>query len=69
MRVTFAALPDVPLSRLALTMWGGRRGLLVNNTSLCRTVPRAGVALSAQNGKVRRTTRIAAADCPKGGEG
>jgi hypothetical protein len=55
-RASFPQLPDVPLSKFVLTMQGGKRGLLVNNTELCRALPRATAVLGGQNGR-RRTTR------------
>ncbi|HSK49127.1 MAG TPA: hypothetical protein VK889_01395 [Solirubrobacterales bacterium] len=53
-RSTFEAVPDVPVSRFQLTMYGGRRGLLVNNTRLCRAKPRAAAFFRAHNDKSRR---------------
>jgi hypothetical protein len=38
MRATFESLPDAPASRFVLTLFGGKRGLLVNSaTDLCRS--------------------------------
>lgn len=50
-RNKFEMVPDAPVSRFELTMQGGEKGLLVNNTELCRTTPRANVRFVAQNGK------------------
>jgi hypothetical protein len=55
-RASFPQLPDVPLSKLILKMRGGKKGLLANNTELCRALPRATAVLRGQNGR-RRTTR------------
>jgi hypothetical protein len=44
-------------------MAGGRKGLLVNNTELCRASPRVGALLEGQNGKVWSTHPPVAADC------
>ncbi|HEX6205113.1 MAG TPA: hypothetical protein VFZ29_04835 [Solirubrobacterales bacterium] len=52
LRSTFWAVPDAPVSKFQLTMQGGRKGLLVNNTNLCATTPRADARFTAQNGKV-----------------
>ncbi len=35
LRIAMPSLPDVPISKLTLTTWGGRRGLFVNNRDLC----------------------------------
>lgn len=63
LRNTFAALPDAPLSKLVLTMRGGRRGLLVNATELCRAAPRANAELDAQNGKALNLAPAVKLDC------
>ena len=47
----------------ALTMDGGRKGLLVNNTELCQARPRAGARLEGQNGKLRSIHPLVATDC------
>jgi hypothetical protein len=62
-RIGFEALPDVPLRKFELTMPGGRRGLLVNNTELCRARPRADVFFRGQNGKARQTHPVVKAGC------
>jgi len=67
LRGTFAALPDVPLGKLVLTMHGDRKGLLVNNTELCRATPRASVKLGGQNGRVHELAPLVRADCGKRG--
>jgi hypothetical protein len=63
LRNTFQGLPDAPLSRVVVTMRGGRRGLLVNSGHFCARRPRAGVAFLAQNGKVRELDPLARGDC------
>jgi hypothetical protein len=62
-RSVFPAVPDVPVSRFALTMLGGRKGLLVNNTELCRARPRAGASFGAQNGRSRRSSLAVSVGC------
>ncbi|HEY0129898.1 MAG TPA: hypothetical protein VGB57_00725, partial [Allosphingosinicella sp.] len=49
MRTTFWAVPDAPVSKFVLTMQGGRKGLLVNNTELCRAKPRARAEFTGHN--------------------
>jgi hypothetical protein len=51
-RNTFATVPDAPVSKFVLTMQGGRKGLLVNNTNLCKAKPRASTRFDGQNGKI-----------------
>lgn len=65
-RTTFEGLPDIPVSRLALTLDGGRRGLLVNNTRLCRAQPRAAAFFRAHNNKSHRVgVAVGVEGCPK----
>jgi hypothetical protein len=64
-RNTFDVIPDAPVSKFVLTMQGGKKGLLVNNTDICRTTPRAEVAFTGQNGKSHDTHPVVNADCGK----
>ena len=50
-RNSFETVPDVPVSEFTLTVRGGKRGLLVNSTNLCKKRPRVIVKMTAQNGK------------------
>jgi hypothetical protein len=50
-RNTFEMVPDAPVSRFVLEMQGGKKGLLVNNTQLCRTTPRGTAVFTGQNGR------------------
>ena len=51
-RSTFDSAPDVPVSKVVLTMKGGGKGLLVNSTNLCAKTYRAIARFTGQNGKV-----------------
>jgi hypothetical protein len=68
-RNTFEGVPDAPVSKFVLEMQGGKKGLLVNNTELCRTVPRASVRFDGQNGKLADSTPVMRADCGKARKG
>jgi hypothetical protein len=65
LRVVFDRLPDIPVSRFQLTMQGGRKGLIVNNTELCARTPRAAVSFTAQNGKRRAAKPPVKTGCGK----
>jgi hypothetical protein len=65
-RNTFDIIPDAPVSKFVLTMQGGKKGLLVNNTDICRTTPRAEVDFTGQNGKSYDTHPVVDADCGEG---
>ena len=64
-RNTFEGVPDAPVSRFVLEMQGGKKGLLANNTELCRTTPRAAVKFDGQNGKLSDFNPVMRADCGK----
>jgi hypothetical protein len=65
-RTRFQNVPDAPVSRFELNLFGGKRGLLVNSKNLCKTDRRAQVALTAQNGRVQKTNQRIATSCGKG---
>jgi hypothetical protein len=64
-RNTFWAVPDAPVSRFVLTMQGGKKGLLVNNTELCKAKPHASVEFTGHNGKRSSSNPLVKADCGK----
>ncbi len=51
-RTTFESVPDVPVSEFVLEMQGGKKGLLVNSTNICKHTNKAISHLVGQNGKV-----------------
>lgn len=57
-RSVFYPVPDVPVSRFEMTMFGGKRGLLENSRDLCAGPAHSFLAMSAQNGKRRRVKRL-----------
>ena len=67
-RNTFDLVPDAPVSKFVLTMQGGRKGLLVNNTELCKAKPGADVKFDGQNGKTADSQVSVKADCGKKGK-
>jgi hypothetical protein len=64
-RNTFEAVPDAPVSKFVLTMQGGKKGLLVNNTQLCKTRPRATALFDGQNGRIHDIHPVVKTDCGK----
>jgi hypothetical protein len=62
-RTTFATAPDAPVSKFVLNLKGGKRGLLVNNRSLCKGKLRARVRLVGHNGKVDRGKPLVKTSC------
>jgi hypothetical protein len=64
-RNTFAAVPDAPVSKFTLEMFGGKKGLLVNSTNLCKGTHRALSRFVGQNGKAYETEPAVQTQCPK----
>ena len=50
-RNTFDVVPDAPVTKFTLSMQGGKKGLLVNSTNLCKGSHKADVRMTGQNGK------------------
>jgi hypothetical protein len=64
-RNTFEAVPDAPVSKFVLEMQGGKKGLLVNNRDLCKSVNRATVLFDGQNGKTADSRPAVGNSCKK----
>jgi hypothetical protein len=67
-RNTFEAVPDAPVSKFILTMQGGKKGLIVNSTNLCKGKHRAIAEFSAQNGRTKNFRPALEAKCGKSGK-
>jgi hypothetical protein len=50
LRTTFEQVPDAPVSKFTLSLLGGDKGLLINNTNICRSGAKATVNFIGQNG-------------------
>ena len=57
LRVSFSGLPDAPISKVIVSMQGGKKGLIVNSTDICRGTHRANAAYTAQSGKKFKASR------------
>lgn len=57
-RTTFSSVPDAPVSSFTLNLYGGKKGLLVNNRNLCKHKLKAKVALTGQNGTPYNTEPV-----------
>ena len=64
-RTTFATVPDAPVSTFTLNLDGANKGLLENNTNLCRSSLRASVAMDGQNGKTANENPVLQTPCGK----
>ena len=64
-RNTFESAPDAPVSKFVLEMQGGKKGLLVNSTNICKHKNRAIAALTGQNGKRHEFKPVLKPRCKK----
>jgi hypothetical protein len=63
-RTRFATVPDAPVSKFVLRLFGGKRGLLENSVNLCgKGFGRAGVQMTAHNGKRTESQATIATTC------
>jgi hypothetical protein len=69
-RTNFEAVPDAPVTKFTLEMFGGKKSLLANSTNICKGTHRATAEFTGQNGKRYETTPALKAQCgKKGGKG
>ncbi len=64
-RNSFELVPDAPVSKFVLRMQGGKKGLLVNSTDICRGKHQARVEMTGQNGKEHNFRSPLKAQCKK----
>jgi hypothetical protein len=64
LRNTFEAVPDVPVTRFHLELFGGRKGLIDMSSGFCAH-PNAQVNFDGQNGKSYDTSPTIGSSCPK----
>lgn len=65
-RNTFEIVPDAPVDRFTLTMQGGRKGLIVNSTDLCKGKAKRAIAeFRAHNGRRKSFRPAVKAKCGK----
>jgi len=63
-RTSFESFPDVPISKVVLSMRGGKRkGLIENSTNICARKNRAIARFSAQNGRAKSFRPVLHAQC------
>jgi hypothetical protein len=62
-RNTFAGVPDAPVSKFRISLFGGKRGLLEANRDLCNAPQRALIQFNGQNGKTADSNKALAMPC------
>jgi hypothetical protein len=65
-RNTFSVVPDAPVEKFTLELKGGKKGLLVNSTDVCKGTHKALAAFTGQNGKLDEYEPALKAQCGKG---
>jgi hypothetical protein len=68
-RTTFEAVPDAPVTKFTLAMFGGKKSLLVNSTNLCKGTHKAIAEFKGQNGKPDHFEPSLQTKCGKGAKG
>jgi hypothetical protein len=61
----FDNLPDAPIERFTMTLYGGRRGLLQNSANVCESPPLASVKALGQNDRGAIFTSVLRGKCEK----
>jgi hypothetical protein len=64
-RTRFLHVPDAPVTKFTMNLYGGNRGLIENSVDLCRSGRRAEIKLRAQNERIQDTTPRITAPCGK----
>jgi hypothetical protein len=67
-RNTFSVVPDAPVEKFTLELKGGKKGLLVNSTDVCKGTHKALAAFTGQNGKLDEYEPALKAQCGKKGK-
>jgi hypothetical protein len=65
-RTRFTDLPDQPIERFTMTLYGGKRGLLTNSADICAAPPVVSVKALAQNDIGSVFTSVLRGRCGKG---
>ena len=68
LRSRVETVPDAPISKVIISLSGGKKGLFQNSTNICKGVHRMKVSFTGQNGKVADTQPALKAKC-KGAKG
>jgi hypothetical protein len=66
LRTRFLSVPDAPVSKIVIRLFGGKkRGLLENSRNLCKTNRKAKVSFTGQNGAKRSYAPVIGTSCGK----
>jgi hypothetical protein len=62
-RTRFLHVPDAPVTKFTMSLFGGKKGLVENSVDVCRTKRKAEIRLKAQNGLSRVVNSVIKAKC------
>lgn len=62
-RTRFLSVPDAPVSKFQIKLFGGKKGLVQNSRDLCTFTPKAKVQMTGQNGKPHNFAAKIATSC------
>jgi hypothetical protein len=62
-RTRFAHVPDAPVTRFTISLFGGKRGLIENHVNLCGAKKRVTLEFKGQNGRVKRSSPAIGMPC------
>ena len=62
-RTRFANVPDAPVTKFTISLYGGKKGLIENHVDLCRARHRAELRFEAQNGRSLHSRPVIPAGC------
>lgn len=65
LRNTFDVVPDAPVTKFTLELFGGKKSLIVNSRDLCKSVQKATVKLAGQNGRTHNFRPVVRNGCGK----
>lgn len=63
-RTRFQNVPDAPVTKFSISLYGGKKGLIENHVNLCRGKHRAKLVFKAQNERVRSSNSVIRTSCP-----
>lgn len=67
-RTTFDEVPDAPVTKFTLDLYGGKKGLLVNSANLCSHKRHVKIALTGKNGRRHDSEPVLKTSCKAKGK-
>jgi len=64
-RTRFLHLPDAPVTKFTMSLFGGKRGLIENHVNLCRAKHHADLEFKAQNERLKKARPVIKVGCAR----